>query len=517
MKMIAKESESIPRLAWCANLFQQGELLVVCHGSWVEHGSDFFVEGAWNESFLPETIPKATICAATGCVLRNETAIFFSPTQTVSRLYAIRRDKQLYLSNSLPFLLVTTDEELSPGYIFYEDDFKSIVCGLSKAKASIPTASGSKVLLFYHCNVAVDASLSLRVQPKTEPPAFADFEAYRSFLVSGLNKLSVNARDPRRRVIYRPIATISRGYDSPACAALAREIGCEDAITFSDESNLLDPLLDSGDEIGRLLGMTVRMHQRDAYKQRSDFAEAEFLAAGTGGEDVFLSAAEDDLEQRLLITGFHGDKVWDRHNKTVGSDIVRGDASGADLEEFRLRLGFIHLPLPFCGCVRQSEIQAISNAPSMASWRLDTVYDRPIPRRLVEEAGIPRKIFGHQKRVMSRAIGNERQLHWYFSEQSYADFVAVARPLTDRFHISGAPGFHILHGWSIMLNELGVAVGRKSWRLGRIVAALQPRAGRYLAPADMKRFQFYWAISKMLMRYRGSKNRFRDYSVSTPE
>jgi hypothetical protein len=33
----------------------------------------------------------------------------------------------------------------------------------------------------------------------------------------------------------------------------------------------------------------------------------------------------------------------------------------------------------------------------MAPWRLSNRYDRPIPRRLAEEAGVPRELFGQVK------------------------------------------------------------------------------------------------------------------------
>ena len=33
----------------------------------------------------------------------------------------------------------------------------------------------------------------------------------------------------------------------------------------------------------------------------------------------------------------------------------------------------------------------------MNPWRLDTDYDRPIPRRLAEQAGLPREMFGQVK------------------------------------------------------------------------------------------------------------------------
>ena len=65
--------------------------------------------------------------------------------------------------------------------------------------------------------------------------------------------------------------------------------------------------------------------------------------------------------------------------------------------ELRLNLGFIQLPLPFMGARRKAEVIAITESEEMRPWRINTAYDRPIPRRIAEEAGIPRHAFGQSK------------------------------------------------------------------------------------------------------------------------
>ena len=87
------------------------------------------------------------------------------------------------------------------------------------------------------------------------------------------------------------------------------------------------------------------------YLERKDCPEIDFLATGYGGDDLIYSSAERRLGARLLLTGYHGDKVWARHNDSVSPNIVRGDPSGGSLAEFRLRVGFLNLPVPFIGCV----------------------------------------------------------------------------------------------------------------------------------------------------------------------
>jgi hypothetical protein len=67
------------------------------------------------------------------------------------------------------------------------------------------------------------------------------------------------------------------------------------------------------------------------------------------------------------------------------------------MAELRLVIGFIHLPLPYIGARRKEDIVKITESPDMDPWRLGNTYDRPIPRRIAEEAGISRHAFGHFK------------------------------------------------------------------------------------------------------------------------
>jgi hypothetical protein len=103
----------------------------------------------------------------------------------------------------------------------------------------------------------------------------------------------------------------------------------------------------------------------------------------------------------LLLTGINGDIVWSREPiaKRTGLDssIRRGDLGGHGMSELRLLVGFIQLPLPFMGARRKPDLVRITESSDMAPWRVGTAYDRPIPRRIAEEAGVPRHLFGQSK------------------------------------------------------------------------------------------------------------------------
>ncbi|MGF9765005.1 hypothetical protein AAII07_59160 [Microvirga sp. 0TCS3.31] len=102
----------------------------------------------------------------------------------------------------------------------------------------------------------------------------------------------------------------------------------------------------------------------------------------------------------MFVTGFHGDKVWNRNGKP-NSVIKRGDISGSSLGEFRIAKDFVHLPLPFVGAQHHSDLSRISKSDEMCAFSVGGDYDRPIPRRIAEEAGVPRKLFGQTKKAVS--------------------------------------------------------------------------------------------------------------------
>ena len=68
------------------------------------------------------------------------------------------------------------------------------------------------------------------------------------------------------------------------------------------------------------------------------------------------------------------------------------------MAEFRLVVGFIHVPFPFLGARRMSDILRITESSEMDPWRLGNLYDRPIARRIAEKAGVPRQLFGQSKK-----------------------------------------------------------------------------------------------------------------------
>jgi hypothetical protein len=155
--------------------------------------------------------------------------------------------------------------------------------------------------------------------------------------------------------------------------------------------------------VGERLGLQVSSFERLAYQRRDDLPEANFLATGFSGEEVVFSEMEQDLRGRMLVSAFAGDGMWWMHRPPRPS-LWRSDQSGSSFGEWRLRVGFIHVPLPCFAAYHYRVTRAISHSAEMRPWVTGRNYDKPIPRRILEEAGVPREMFGTTKRAVSGSI-----------------------------------------------------------------------------------------------------------------
>lgn len=488
---------SIPCLSWCAR-WRQGEPAIrLCHGRGVEAEETNFFEGAWSSELAGRDFAGALFFAGSGGRITAEGPQFATSTHTLAALFLLRQGKEIIVSNSLVFLLMQAGDDLDPKYKFYTYDLGSIMEGLRHYVPSIPTRGGRRVEIYYFCNVQINGQGEVRRQEKPLPPAFSSYADYYAFLEAQVRAVAANASDGQRRIRYEPISTISSGYDSAVASFLAQKVGCRQVITFP-QSRGMGP--DSGREVAERLGLEVLEFDREEYRKHEG-SEVDFLATGTGGEDMVMAPLADLFAGKLVFTGFYG-LIWDRVNEEAGPDLLKSDASGCSLEEFRLQAGFIHLPVPYIGCRRHLDLMRISSSSELAPWCTgNDSYDKPIPRRILEEGGIPGRLFGQKKRGATQPFftvcRDDPPPEEVLSAKSLAEFRQYAEE-TD-FYSSPIERAWLFFMWQLSrFNRFVLRAGRQFGlcQHSKLVVPL-----RYRKRISRRHLIFPWAVNKVKERY----------------
>ena len=151
----------------------------------------------------------------------------------------------------------------------------------------------------------------------------------------------------------------------------------------------------------KALGLNARTLR--ANPKQISAVERYFLAACIDGSEIIYHDLVHDIEAHydsaVVFTGYYGDVIWSRAMPRFADDIRRKDVSGLGIAEVRLWAGFVHVPVPTIYARNIADIVAISNSIEMQPWSVVGDYDRPIPRRIAETAGVPRGLFGIAKRA----------------------------------------------------------------------------------------------------------------------
>ena len=384
-----------PALAWLAQCRRTHNVVTVFHGSGVEVTDEWFAEAAWAGDFESGDFDRTDVVAGSGGRIRGSELLFVTSASTVDRLQSLDRPEGVWVSNSLTCLVASADAQIDESSGRYFWLFRTIVGGMKKYRRLFPTSAGD-VNLTYFDNLVWDGS---RLTTRSKPGAgrdFSTFDRYYDFLRSSMVSMAANASAPARRRTFDLLSTASSGYDSSTVTVLAKQAGATQVLCFDQARRGLD---DSGEPLARVLGLEPVVVERMAWKS-STLPEVPFIASDSHGGDVFFRGAESLLAGKVLLTGYHGDKIWAKDcHSAVDENIVRGDQSGLSITEYRLRAGMIHCPVSFWGVRQIKDIHRISNLPEMAPWDIPGDYSRPICRRIVESAGVPREMFGMEKKA----------------------------------------------------------------------------------------------------------------------
>ena len=408
MQLEAVAVPSLPKLAWVAEVHRKSGVVFLQHGSSVEIQEDFFIEGVWNGPFESGNFGETDCVFGTGAILGDTSIRFVTSASTVDCLYYAESAIGITVSNSLSLILAYRDDALDPRCQEFPSICDSFLDGIDGYRRDIPTVKGRiRRQMYRNLDVFGDR---ISESDKRMPPRFQSFEDYRNYRRDNYALIAANARDTSRTHQLEIWSTQSKGYDTTSINAMASIHGLDKVFTVTtakskihlvhnDEGQSPD---DDGTEICNALGLKCIPMNRRAFTESFD-EEYLYYCARHHNQDVNLKEINRHITNPgVLLTGVHGEILCANDPFVdpplmADSTIKRLDVAGHGLAELRLVVGFIQLPVPFIGARRKADIVKITESSEMDPWRLRNDYDRPIARRIAEEAGIPRHMFGQSK------------------------------------------------------------------------------------------------------------------------
>jgi hypothetical protein len=497
MAIIYKRIVGLPKLAWLAEVDLRTNACTVRHGEGVETHSEWAVEGVWDAPFENGAFHQSENFFGSG--VRQEGArLYFAPSTAVTdRLLWAQHGQRIIVSNSLPLLLAFLGAKLDPAHDYGRESLTSLL-GIRRYERRFHLIHPDIDAAFqlYHDRLVVeDGRVTIHTYGHGE--TFATYEQYIARLRGVLAALAENYRSPRRRHRFSTFTTISSGYDSTAVATLVKDLDV-DVCFGSARSNTPLPhwlapkvAVDNGLPNAERLGL--RCEVLDDRKSQVTEDELFFLAPSTADAEIIFHSLARHIAKRcdaaVVFTGYHGDKVWERTTpeQYLGEDMIRGDTSGLNLGEIRLHAGFIHVPVPLILAQSIRSLVAISGSDAMRPWRLDNSYDRPIPRRIAESAGLPRASFGMVKKAVTK--------HYAFPMNP-----ALRRKF---FHFLERPE---LFGYAFNILNQVVFRARRAWLYAtirdrrKILQTYTPRAV-FWREMDFRNLMFVWANQILAERF----------------
>lgn len=512
---------SWPPLAWCAELNGNDRRSCVHHGDGVETGATWFCEGVWDRPFGDASFEESDCFFGSGAVLSESRLSFIASCAPMDRLYHARVVDTVWVSNSLACLMAQMGAECDSCYATFEEESFKITNGIDNYVQTLKTTKGVVVMTICR-NLHFENGSICQAEKINQRRAFQEFGEYVAFLESSLKALAENVQDPARKRKYSLLSGISTGYDSPMICALAKRAGLQEAFTFSRARGGAD---DDGSEIGRRLGLTVHKVDRYAWKELS-FPEIPFVTAVGFASGVELAGVGELLHQKLYLSGCFGDEMWGvgTRAETI-ENYKRKEHTGLDISEFRLWSGFLHVPVPYIGYSGLNDILRISKSCEMKEWDVSNTpyehYSRPIPRRVIEEAGVPRKAFAAEKKAATygdfetNLTRTTLQEVYAFNQRHCGQKLVQKHPekvpfggwgprIGTKWRRPFAPSRwdHVIFGIVSSVSRVLIQAGSKSFRgSGRIRTV-----GRYVQGLRSYEFSFNqcfpWALGAAVQRYK---------------
>ena len=367
--LTVKVNNKLPPLSWICILKESEYKFFV--GNKVEFTNDCLIEGAWDGEFKSYNFSTSEFVFGSGAVIIDNEIQFVPPRHCAESLYVIRRkeDNEFFVSNSINFVLEESKIDIESKLFesltnAIEDTIElATLNGIDQAN---PIIFENDEIIFYRImfyNFSIRRNESIKLHRLSPKRYFRNFKQYREFVKKKTYQVCSNAMSNDRKFVFEPLTSISKGYDSSTTAVIANELGYKKAITLDVEVWNMD---DCGAVIGEKLGMDVERIKHIMSDQI---------------ENLNIEVSDDLAENSYEFIA------------TVG-----------------LRVGYFHLPLPSIGARFSAPIVKLSNSKETEGYSVGGSYDRPIPRKIIEDAGIPRSEFGTNKCATSPNILNRKEI-----------------------------------------------------------------------------------------------------------
>lgn len=502
MKFNYNVNQFIPVSAWCAVLKKEVEEIDVEIGTAIETTTDFFVQGVWDGNYSDGDFANAHFsCCTGGCINANKKiggVIFSTPNHLLEAIYGVITDNCIYLSNSLAFVLVKSDSELDPNYPDYQLDMCSSLFGIKRQRSISPLMRGKHINYFRGCNIKIDRLLNIEIENKDSGLYFSDFQSYYHIVKKILSNLFKNAEDAHRHIKYNSLSTISRGYDAVASSVLAHQLGCNKVMTFNSPKKYSS---DNGEEIAKRIGFTnIYLCDANKYFDNIDYVEAECISSGDVGSSIIFAAHKDLFRNSMIMMGVRGDSLWERCHTNVNNnqDFTAGNTlqqTDHTFVETCLDVNAMWIPIPMIGADRWSDLARISNSEEMKTYSVRPNYDRPIPRRIAEEYGIPRDWFGLEKSGagISYHFDTFRRILKKMSTHSAESLIHFKKQFNRSRKI------HIKQQCIFYFNELPVYI---NYIFAKFHIGLKLRKRPTYVSSPLSSLLIHWSINQMMNRYK---------------
>lgn len=392
-----------PRLGWFAKAsFNSGTVEVVC-GSAVEHHDAWVVDGVWDGEFQDGNFHKADNFFGSGLRVDGDRIYFVASTAPVDRLFFCYIEDGISVSNSLIILLAMTGARLDSSHD-YRKESKAIKEGIEAYEKSFPIVHPT-IDSFYQVyaeNLVVE-NRSIDFQIRRHPKEIGTFDQYFTLLHSAILRMRDNYEHKLREQKLVAFSTLSTGYDSSAVSCMVRDADVKDCFSYAGSWSRRSKGQTQYDASPIAAKLQLHIISLNALLAQPSVDELYLFASGPSGVQVPLLAmatyVKTHCHAAVVFTGYNGDVVWDANPRKwyLEGCLRRRGISGLDLAELRLVCGFINLPVPFLYAQNLSGIVEVSKSDEMQPWRLNNDYDRPIPRRILEQSGVTRNLFGMRK------------------------------------------------------------------------------------------------------------------------